>query len=549
MNPLKIDEIFGGLTWEAQIPIEYQRNEPTIGDKTTEEWKKMGNDHYAAKRFKESVTAYTNGIDSETIKSKLGLDLLSNRSAAYLKLCNYNLALVDAQSVLDVDKGHIKCIFRKANALFGMARYKDAVSFLSNASVEQSSENKKVIDDLISKGETFIAQSDTGYYPWDNIAKMEFQNHCHDLAEYEGSVVVKDSPNKGRGLFATETIRAGQLILASKAFAYVVASNEAGIFLNSKDTKCIKTRSQTQLVTSIAQILNNCPEKCTEFYSLYGGANYSNKLSSEDFQVDVKRIEEICRYNSFGTGGFGNAAKDDVSGIWISPAFINHSCVDANSLWTLNGNFLFVRAFNDIAKGDEISISYLSPFHSVLQKNLDKYGFICDCRLCKRDRLDSPKIQSYRSDLQSKLAKGLEQKVKDQAYFNFIEEQEVSKLLRLLDKSREDAPELNIFFLSDIKTLALIYFENELYSSSASTLANVYNVSKSVASLWDFTLTIVINIIASYLMSGGDKHQALPWFEILKRYAILYCGSLNCIEVRAPNSVVMFEDYGLYLHG
>lgn len=548
LNTQKINEIFGDLTWKGQIPIEYQQNADTIGDGITGlDWKKKGNDHFAFKRFKESVAAYTSGLASETINTKLWIDLLSNRSAAYLKLFNYNLALADAQSVLDIDKEHVKCIFRKANALFAMARYEDAVSFLSNASMEISKENLKIMDDLVSKGKTFIAQSQTGDYPWKDIFKNDKQDHCLDLAEYAGTIIVKDSPNKGRGLFATETIKAGQLILASRAFAHVVVSNQVGIFLNSKGEKFLKSRSQTQLVTSIAQILNDCPERSSEFYSLYGGVNYSNKASSTDLlQVDITRIEEICRYNSFGQGGFDSATKDDVSGIWIMPSFINHSCVDANSSWMRNGNFLFVRAFNDISKGDEILISYLSPFNNDLHKNIEKYGFTCDCRLCERNRLDSPKIQSYRSDLQSKLAAILEKKVNENTQFDFQEEIEVSKILELLKKSREDAPELNIFFLNQVKTLAFLYHANGLYLKCAAALESLYNVAERIAALLEFTFIIHINIIASYLMAG-EKYKAIPWYEVLKQKANLYCGSLNALEVRAKNTVMMMKDFGLYL--
>lgn len=546
MDPSKLDEIFGRLTWNGQIPTEYQRNELALGNTATAlDWKKMGNKHFASKRFREAVTAYTNGIDSENIKSKLCLDLLSNRSAAYLKLCNYKLDLVDAQSLLDIDETHIKCIFRKANALFGMARYEDAVSFLSKGSLQISNENRKIIGDLISKGKIFTVQSQAGDYPWKDIFENFSHDHNHELAEYQGPVVVKDSINKGRGLFATETIRAGQLILASKAFAYDVANSRTGIFMNSRNTKWLDSRSQTQLVTSIAQILNDCPEKCAEFYSLYGGVEYSEETAStKDFQVDVKRIKEICHYNSFGQGGFATVAEDDISGIWISPSFINHSCVDGNSIWMLNGNFLFVRAFHDIPEGHEILITYLPPLEYMPQKKLEKYGFTCGCRLCERDRLDSPKMQVYRSDLQSKLVAILEKNLKDKTSFNFQGESKVLNILKLLKKSRVDAHELNIFFLGKVSTFALLHYENELFVECASTLEDVYKLTEAIAGLWDFTFTTITNIVASYLMIG-DKRKAIPWYETLKQKSVLYYGSLAAIEARAPKLVAILLEFGL----
>lgn len=197
LNPSKLDEIFGSLTWNSQIPNEYKRPEL----KTTGlDWKKIGNEHFASKRFNESVTAYTNGIDTEkSTSSILWLDLLSNRSAAYLRLGMFSLALADAQSVLQIDETHIKCLFRKASAFFGMAQYEDAVGFLSNVSLEMSNENRKIIDDLILKGRKLSAQSRTGDYSWKDICRNVLQDHYHDLAEYkvQSTVVVKDTTNKG----------------------------------------------------------------------------------------------------------------------------------------------------------------------------------------------------------------------------------------------------------------------------------------------------------------------------------------------------------------
>lgn len=501
-------------------------NESVVDKTTASDWKKKGNDHFASMRFRESVTSYTSGINSEHRKSKLWLDLLSNRSAAYLKLCNYNLALADTQSVLDVDKTHIKCIFRHANALFGMGRYEDALSFLRNLSL---AEKGNIIDDLISKGQRLIAQSRTGDYPWKIILDNELPDYCHDIAEYKGTIVLKDSPNKGRGLFATETIKAGQLILASRAFAIVVTGVQDGLYINAKNTKYLNTRSQTELVTNIAQTLKDCPEKCAEFYNLYGGVEYSNRKSSQDIQVDVKRIGEICHYNSFGHGNPGS--EKDVSGIWIYPSFINHSCVDANSSWTRNGNFIFVRAFYDIPKGEEILISYLTPFECITEKNLKKYGFTCDCRLCKRDRLDSAKTQSFRCDLQSKLDKllsGIESKKFD---WDDRKTAEVSTILNLLNESRSDAPELNIFFLDKVKTMALIYYGNGLYLKCASTLESIYDTSERIAALCDFTLNIITNIIECYL-KVGDEQTARIWFEILQRKAASCYGCWDAIKAR-----------------
>lgn len=262
----------------------------------------------------------------------------------------------------------------------------------------------------------------------------------------------------------------------------------------------------------------------------------------------MKRIEEICHYNAFGQGGFGTSTststEENVTGIWIATSFINHSCVDGNSVWFRNGYFIFVRAFYDIPKGQEILISYLSLFETVPHKSLQKYGFTCDCRLCVRDRQDNSNIQNYRSSLQTKLAT-LFKKLNDRTNIDFQVETDVLKILKLLDNSRVDAPELNISFMIETNSLTSLYYENRSFLKCATTLEKVYNVIESIAALWYFTLTTIINILTSYLMAG-EEYNAKQWFEVLKRKTILYYGSLSVIEVLAPNAVLIMEEFGLY---
>lgn len=403
-----LNKIFPELQWKGAIPLKYRRNELTPSDDDLD-WKRIGNEHFVSKRYAEAMSAYTNALEKEQLPAKDRVDLLANRSAAYLALAKYKLALIDAESALAIDGSHIKCIYRKTMALFGLALYADALEFLNTIVLPQTPGHRKIINNLLTKGRAYIDQSQNGVYPWQEIYKESKENL--DLAEFKGPVVVKPTPSKGRGLFATETINAGQLILASKAFAYVADDDPYEMVMNVNiETNRMTTKTQTRLVSSILHILKENPEKCPEVYDLYAGPELGHVVYEKDVQADhlydMKRIDAICSYNAFGREKhkFRRGASD-YSGLWITTSYINHSCVDANSFFHQSGNFIFLRAFHDIRADAEILISYGPPDKLICQQKLDSYGFVCDCRLCARDRMDSVETQTYRAVLHSELEK------------------------------------------------------------------------------------------------------------------------------------------------
>lgn len=172
-----------------------QTNEHNDAPDGSMNWKRIGNEHFAFKRYKDAITVYTNRI-------KVGdksIDMLANRSCAYLRLSNYKCALNDAQAALNLEKNHIKCIYRKVKALFGLTLYRDAITFLEKMQLaSMPKDDAKVVIDLMAKGKCYIAQSENGNYPWDDIYKTK--SVYHDMADYTTGVIIKEAPMKGRFL-------------------------------------------------------------------------------------------------------------------------------------------------------------------------------------------------------------------------------------------------------------------------------------------------------------------------------------------------------------
>ncbi|GAB0489795.1 hypothetical protein MMPV_001020 [Pyropia vietnamensis] len=87
-------------------------------------YKSRGNAHFAAGAYQQAVAAYTAGLEAEP----RNVNLLSNRSAAHLKLLNYADAEADGRAAIDVDPTWAKGWWRVGVAQLEAARPAEAVA-------------------------------------------------------------------------------------------------------------------------------------------------------------------------------------------------------------------------------------------------------------------------------------------------------------------------------------------------------------------------------------------------------------------------------------
>lgn len=134
-----------------------------------------------------------------------------------------------------------------------------------------------------------LYEEETGLYQYAIMYKqIETTPPLVDCATYIGPVTVRDSAGRGKGLFTTRSVKAGELLLCEKAFAYSYAGDDSpvgrsniAILMNlSMNTMCVG--GQAQLITQIVQKLYHDPASAESFTGLHHGDYNRVKVSEVD---------------------------------------------------------------------------------------------------------------------------------------------------------------------------------------------------------------------------------------------------------------------------
>lgn len=141
----------------------------------------------------------------------------------------------------------------------------------------------------LNRAEKRCTEEQTGAY--DFKALQRGAKHLHpplmDHATYIGPVEIKDADSKGRGMFVTKPIKAGDMLLCEKAFAFAYvpehAENSGDItLLLNIETGTGFLGGQADLIRIIAQKMYLNPSLASTFTSLYHGKYAATKTTTVD---------------------------------------------------------------------------------------------------------------------------------------------------------------------------------------------------------------------------------------------------------------------------
>ena len=395
-------------------------------DEDALKYKNIGNAAFKTKDYLPALEAYTQGLNAcSNDDDLLRRDLYRNRSIVNTHICRYEQAATDAVSALFPNvngdeaniKNNVKALFRAGRACYCLENLAEAKSYF-----EQLLEISPADEDgrqQIARTKARLEESLTGKYDFEAMSKSVSGSHKHlDHASFTANVEVRPSTKKGRGLFATKNITAGELVLVEKAFAVAFeseAGSETHIILNL-NTNTGRIGSHAVLFYQLVQKMLHNPSQARRALDLFDGG-YSPKCTAQTVDgataIDTFQVAAIMEHNAFGCpntctvdelGTKKASKKNDPSGsvgIWVVASYFNHAC-DANVRRAFFGDIMIVRATKDISKGQEIFIPYRSPEYDYV-KTQEAFGkvwkFKCDCGICTAESKTSTTHRKERQAL------------------------------------------------------------------------------------------------------------------------------------------------------
>eukprot|EP00930_Biecheleria_cincta_P101883 TRINITY_DN93534_c0_g1_i1.p1 TRINITY_DN93534_c0_g1~~TRINITY_DN93534_c0_g1_i1.p1 ORF type:complete len:556 (-),score=111.99 TRINITY_DN93534_c0_g1_i1:17-1684(-) len=275
----------------------------------------------------------------------------------------------------------------------------------------------------------------SGEYDWPALFKIE-----EEWAKAKGSALPKGAsatlevasfcdsrlqlrlvPGRGRGLLASAPVAEGELLYACRAFS-------------------IAPRAELQ--AAVVERLRSCSEADFERFcflqddstapSTTGAAEqdlqgwlHSEPASSKPSKpraVNAERVAKVLGFNSIARDALdkhGSAPEAPLSGLWLLPSLVNHSCRPNLQQFFL-GDLLVARATKPLAAGEELLVAYVStlqPRHVRRQKLSEVFCFQCNCPRCTLEAKLFPeaKAKAILEELDSLVEKAASRQLPDLA--------------------------------------------------------------------------------------------------------------------------------------
>jgi len=210
-----------------------------------------------------------------------------NRSLAFLKTKQFDAALSDTGFPDFSSNPTEKALFRAAEALYFLGRFSECCEVLELLRTNFPNNKQALV--VLGRARSRCSEQSTGNYNFKLLqaeAKKLRPPHL-DHATYIGPVEIRKTEGKGRGLFVTKAVKAGDLLLCEKAFshAYTTESDEG----NSKVTLLINPETnkgfmggQADLIKMVVQKLYHNPSVAPAFTTLHHGTYESVGIPEVD---------------------------------------------------------------------------------------------------------------------------------------------------------------------------------------------------------------------------------------------------------------------------
>ncbi|KAG9229870.1 TPR domain protein [Amylocarpus encephaloides] len=402
---------------------------------SAEHLRMQGNNYFNAFNYQAAIELYSRALKSTSEEGE-AQTLKLNRSLALLKAKNFDTALADLEPMVSCLKPVEKALYRKAQALYNLQKFEECYEVLTALRSEYP-DNVEAKKELL-RATKRLQEQESGTYRFNQLymeaAKLRPPHLDH--ATYIGSVAIRGSGIRGRGLFTTKAIKAGDLLFCEKSFAHAYIADDTqeasdrdnGLtLLINVERNTATMGAQSELIRMIFQKIYKSPSFAPAVINLHHGSYKSIGFCTVDSTpvIDTFYIERVIALNCFGCPLSSRqthlrsiesepvkktAEKQFHScGVWPLASHINHSC-HSNARRAFIGDMMIVRATRDLAPNTEIEFWYHTPIaeeNDDRQKKFEQWGFKCDCAMCHDDQTTKRNILNSRKQQRAKVLQHL----------------------------------------------------------------------------------------------------------------------------------------------
>lgn len=340
-------------------------------------------------------------------------DLYRIRSLADLHLSRYDAYILDAFKSIsngqdDITKSEdAEAWFCRGRANYQLGHYANALNAYERM-LMLAPTDMRCHQELNKTRKRLLEQREGAYDFAEMIDEVTKNSFFADRASFISKTEVRQTQDRGRGLFATEDLRMGDLILCEKAFMAAHPSDRT-------------PRSTVPVwLDSVQKVVDN-PSQSKDLLGLYAGEPHTSPIPAPIMDgvpvVDTFRVSRILDLNGFsytvgreshayGTSAMMTRESPKSTGLWIRVANANHACL-SNAVRSFVGDMIILRAARDIKNGEEITISYQKPAPLLADRQkalFDSWRFQCDCLLCTSEASFMAKIRDLAEHVETSVA-------------------------------------------------------------------------------------------------------------------------------------------------
>jgi hypothetical protein len=229
---------------------------------------------------------YSRALFQKTTSDRIEV-IKRNRSLAFLKTKQFDSALSDTGFPNFGVEPAEKALFRAAEALYFLQRFEDCSRVLRTLCAHFP--NNKQASVISDRAQLRCSEASSGEYDFKLLQReaKKLQPPQLDHATYIGPVQVRIAPGKGRGLFVTKSVKAGDLILCEKAFshAYVpeigIGNAKLSLLINPETSRGFMG-GQADLIKLTVQKIYRNGSLAPSFTTLHPGAYKPTSTTAVD---------------------------------------------------------------------------------------------------------------------------------------------------------------------------------------------------------------------------------------------------------------------------